>query len=400
MSRDALRAALEALPDPTHCEGTLSLTERFALALPDGDVGALDDPRFVDWLLEHSEDAPFGHGGETKRDKTVRDAKRLVARGQVVVAGFDPAAVLPTIEAALSPRTHLDAELVDVIVYPKGGQFAKHKDTPRTKHLVGTLVVGLPIAHQGGAFELSDGSANPIVIDWSGTPDRSKVRWVALFSDVDHEVKPVTSGARVTLVYALTLSDRPRADATRDERLAKLRAAASAIELDTEPLMISCTRLIITDGDQPQSIDVLRGTDREIAETLAACGLDVNVRACLVGRDEDAPFPPTPNTWAITRLAKQLPPDVLEKLDDVDAMVSFTNEADGDEGNEGDYATLLGDFVHDYVVMANWIVRTRTAGSLIFEGLYSETGYFGNEASIGLLYTFAAIEVSKRAKPD
>jgi hypothetical protein len=147
MSIDALKKALEALPDPSHVAGTTKLQERFAIALPDGDVGALDDKMFVDWLVEHAEDAPFGHGGETKRDKKVRNAKRLVARGKADIAGFDPALVLPEIEAALSPRFHLDAALEDVIVYPVGGQFARHKDTPKPADLVGTLVVGLPIAH-------------------------------------------------------------------------------------------------------------------------------------------------------------------------------------------------------------------------------------------------------------
>ena len=34
-----------------------------------------------------------------------------------IVTGFDPSSVLPTIETALSPRFHLDAQLEDVVVY-------------------------------------------------------------------------------------------------------------------------------------------------------------------------------------------------------------------------------------------------------------------------------------------
>ncbi len=65
MSIEALKAVLEQLPDPSFVEGKTKLVERFAIALPDGDVGALDDKTFVAWLDEHAEDAPFGHGGET-----------------------------------------------------------------------------------------------------------------------------------------------------------------------------------------------------------------------------------------------------------------------------------------------------------------------------------------------
>lgn len=393
MSHDALKKILEDLPDPSFVEGTTKLPERFAIALPDGDVGALDDKMFVEWLLEHSEDAPFGEGGETKRDKKVRNAQRLVTRGKADVAGFDPVAVLGEIEAALSPRFHLDAKLEDVIVYPKGGKFARHKDTPHTPNLVGTLVVGLPIAHEGGQFEIVDGNKLHVV-DWSGKQDRGAVRWVALFSDLDHAVKPVTSGSRVTLVYSLSRSDRPRTDAARDKKLANLRAATGTLKLERgAPLLIACTRQIVTNGKQPQSIDSLRGTDREIADTFVDAGFDVVVRACLVGDDEEgtAPrFPDPTHIWGITRLSATLPDAVIAGLDSV---VSFTDSADADEDYDFD-ASLLGEYVLDMVELNRWVIRKRAAATVIYEGMYSETGYFGNEASIGHIYTLAAIEVT------
>ena len=131
---------MEELPDPSFVEGTAKLVERFAIALPDGDVGALEDPGFVGWLNEHAEDAPFGHGGATRLDRSVRNARRLAARGNAAITGFDPVTVIGEVEAALSPRFHLEATLVDVILYPDGGSFARHKDTPRTEALVGTLI--------------------------------------------------------------------------------------------------------------------------------------------------------------------------------------------------------------------------------------------------------------------
>ncbi|MBA2538693.1 MAG: 2OG-Fe(II) oxygenase [Deltaproteobacteria bacterium] len=398
MSLDALKTILEQLPDPSYVEGTAKLSERFAIALPDGDVGALDDKRFVDWLLEHAEAAPFGDHGETKLDPKVRHAKRLVARSKAVVAGFDPAGVLPAIEAALSPRFHLDAKLEDVTVYETGGKFARHKDTPRTANLVGTLVVGLPIAHEGGAFSIVDAGQRHDV-DWSGTPDPSAVRWVALFSDVDHSVEQVKAGARVTLVYSLSRSDRPRADAARDDKLASLRKAVGALTIPkAQPLMIACTRQIVTDGTQPQSIDTLRGTDREIADTFADSGFDVAVRACIVGDNEeggDPGFPDTQHMYAITRLSKAIPDSVVAGMDEA---VSFTDAIDAEEyeeeGDEPMGGTLLGEYVLDMVAMDRWVIRTRAAASVIYEGMYSETGYFGNEASMGHIYTLAAIEVT------
>src|SRR5450432_835141 len=101
MSVEDLRSVLEALDEPSCCSGKVALHERVALALPDGDVGAFDDRGFVEWLLAHSEPAPYGHGKETRLDPKVRSAHRLKARDKVVVHGFDPTAILDEVAAVL-----------------------------------------------------------------------------------------------------------------------------------------------------------------------------------------------------------------------------------------------------------------------------------------------------------
>src|SRR5262249_6910956 len=153
---------------------------------------------------------------------------------------------------------HLVATLTDVIVYPVGGHFVPHRDTPGSPDLLGTLVVGLPIEHTGGGLEIDD-SPEPRLLDWGGPIDPMVVRWVALFGDIDHAIHPVTSGTRVTLVYSLTYTDRFRNDPDWHARIRALDAAAKKLELPVGgPLMIACTRHVIgIDGEQPQRIDVL-----------------------------------------------------------------------------------------------------------------------------------------------
>lgn len=92
MSIDDLKAALDALDEPTSCEGFYRLDDQLAVMLPDGDVGALGDPRFVDWLLAHSELAPFGDGFTTRVDPGVRNVQR-VTRSLFEVASRRPAAM-------------------------------------------------------------------------------------------------------------------------------------------------------------------------------------------------------------------------------------------------------------------------------------------------------------------
>jgi len=386
MSLELFRKALDELSEPAFVEGDCKLTERLAIALPDGDVSAADDKMFVDWLIEHSEPAPFGAGGKTKVDSKVRDALRLKARGKADISGFDPTTILDEIEKVLSAQTHLDAKLTDVLVYREGGHFKKHKDTPRGADLVGTLVVALPIEHTGGEFEIANGE-EPHVVDWSGSPDSSKVRWVAMFSDADHEVQPVTSGARVTLVYSLTQSDRPREDKERAKRMEKIGKLAEKLP-SKSPLMIACTRHVITDGSSAlQEVDVLRGMDREIADLLIDAGHKVNVRSCITATESDSGF--GTDLWSISRLSKPIPPKEFAKADD---CVTFGDSADYD--GEEMPALNLGKYILDAISTEQWVIRKNAATTLACEAeMFSEDGYFGNEGYEAHIYTLAALEV-------
>ena len=397
MTLASLKTTLEALDEKSCSSGTYRVPERLALALPDGDVGAVDDPGFVDWLLAHAETAPFGQGGKTKIDKTVRHAHRVKGRDKIDVAGFEPAAILDEIEAALSPRWHLAAKLTDVLVYPEGGKFDRHKDTPRTDDLVGTLVVGLPIAHEGGAFVVDDGRDEQ-VFDWSGKAEPMTVRWVALYSDVDHEIRPVTSGARVTLVYSLHHTDKPREDVTWKERAAKLRGAIGVLASQAEwPVMIACTRHVITDGKQPQPVTALRGFDRDLADVLVEAGYQVAVRACMTAEpiqsSERPPRFPT-DLWAIARLKKPVTTKDVAKFGDI---VTFAETVSFDDDYDDIEFTSLAPHILDHVPMQQWVVRANAAATMIHEAdMFSEEGYFGNEGYDAFIYTLAALEVRKR----
>ena len=386
MSVVELKTALDTLEETSCCSGKVRLTERFALALPDGDVGAVEDAGFVEWLLEHSEPAPYGHGKETKLDPKVRSAKRLTARDKVAVHGFDPAVILDEIAGVLSPTRMLSAQLTDVIVYKKGDKFTRHKDTPRVAALIGTLVVGLPIEHAGGVFVIDDGRGKQ-KFDWGGKPTAGTLPWVAVFSDVDHEIEPVKSGARVALVYALHRTDQPRSDAKAKQRQEIVKKAASALSRQTTwPVLIPCGRHIIAEplAPQPQSIDTLRGADHDIAQALVAAGFRVDVRACLAAipnYDNPPRWPATANVFGITRLKKVPPTEAYEAL------------LDGVGGDIEDY------FV-DEIQLDQCAIRNSAAAMLLYENAtWAVDGMnFGNEGFDALLYSVAAIEVTK-AKP-
>uniref|UniRef100_A0A0G4FW87 Fe2OG dioxygenase domain-containing protein n=1 Tax=Chromera velia CCMP2878 TaxID=1169474 RepID=A0A0G4FW87_9ALVE len=190
-------------------------------------------------ILEHAETSPFGRGGETVVDSSVRVASHLTP--EMFSVSFDPKenAILDTIRQALvpdMPEGGVRAELQKLNIYSKGGHFKAHKDTPRGTSCFGTLVVFLPLPFKGGALTLTHDNkkveVNPS-LQLNARPKWSRyhapsaeekaafenekkkfvptptAHWAAFFADVEHEVLPVTAGTRLTLTYILHRDAQP-----------------------------------------------------------------------------------------------------------------------------------------------------------------------------------------------
>ena len=115
-----------------------------------------------------------------------------------------------------------------------GGHFKAHVDTPRSSLMFGSLVVYLPTQSSGGAL-VTRHQGREVRFDWSSSPQKpmQKVSWAGFFSDVEHEVLPVTDGYRLTLTYNLYCGEdklqnvTPTANITNSPFYHELRAVVS-----------------------------------------------------------------------------------------------------------------------------------------------------------------------------
>ena len=87
------------------------------------------------------------------------------------------------------------------------GKFKPHVDTPRSPLQFGSLVVCLPVDHEGGQLKVRH-KGEEMTFDWGttgrrGSSDGPRIQWAAFYSDCEHEVLEVTSGHRLTLTYNL-----------------------------------------------------------------------------------------------------------------------------------------------------------------------------------------------------
>ncbi|MEE8130485.1 MAG: 2OG-Fe(II) oxygenase [Vicinamibacterales bacterium] len=196
--------------------GDFYVAGRLELPMPtvkvDG-VGILSfpvPPFQVEQLIEHATRAPYGRGTRTVVDTGVRQVWQ-VAASHASVGGKSWrrsfTTILSTVARGLGCEgANVAAELYKLLIYDPGGRFKPHRDTEKSAGMFGTLVVVLPSEHTGGELVIRHG-ARETTVALSGA-DFAELGFAAFYADCEHELRPVTAGHRICLVYNLV--QRPR----------------------------------------------------------------------------------------------------------------------------------------------------------------------------------------------
>ncbi len=191
-------------------------------------------------LIKAASRAPYGRGADTVVDTRVRRTWQIEA-GRVYVGGKHWPKTLAGIVAraaeGLGVEGPVAAELYKLLVYDKGSFFVDHRDTEKSPGMFATLVIALPsrstggelvVRHEGREAKLDLASADP-----------AEVAFAAFYADCVHEVLPVKSGCRATLVFNLVREGKrgalaPPAYDAEAKRIASLLAgwAGELADLD------------------------------------------------------------------------------------------------------------------------------------------------------------------------
>lgn len=158
----------------------------------------------IQQLLDVCSIASFGHNDQLVTDTTYRNSFKLDPEN--FMTSFQVAST-PILHAAMTMMPHVQGvqvELYKLNIYSSGGFFKSHVDTPRSEQMFGSLVVCLPTQFSGGEL-VTRHHGHTVKFDWSSPPDnpRKTASWAVFFSDVEHEVLPVSHGHRITLTYNL-----------------------------------------------------------------------------------------------------------------------------------------------------------------------------------------------------
>lgn len=152
--------------------------------------GTLRNPN-VGKLLMASVPAFFGLGDKTVYDESVRLARCIPGHNLQWQANLY--GDLQNTAKMLNCGNDVRLKISKLHIYQAGGHFQAHRDTLQNHDHVGTIVVLLGSEFTGGEFVI-DGQECPLEVT-----QRDKVPFVAFHTDTLHEVRPVTSGVRITL---------------------------------------------------------------------------------------------------------------------------------------------------------------------------------------------------------
>ncbi len=251
-----------------------------------GPIGLPLTARQAKELKTHCKQAPYGKGEKTLVDTSVRRVWQLGPDQFSLTNPEWPQFLrdaVRTVQHELGlEKQKLECHLYNLLLYEPGSFFLPHRDGEKLDRMVATLVVMLPSSYAGGELVVRH-EGEELTIDFTGNEYNSfHTHFAAFYADCEHEVKPLTSGHRLCLVYNLTLArakkglSAPRT-AGHVEDVARILRGWSADE-KTHKLAVTLGHRYTPDG---LVWDALKGVDRVKAQVLHEAAKAADCRAYL-----------------------------------------------------------------------------------------------------------------------
>ena len=280
LARSTMEQAIEKLLLSVDRPGDFCSHGRLLSPMPRLDVkgaGALSFPvpeAQVQALIAVAERAPYGKGPATLVDPAVRDCGQIdAARIRLSGAGWRDTfgRILTAAADGLGcPADRLDAQLYKLLIYEPGGFFASHRDTEKADGMIATLSIALPVAGAGGEIVVRHRGRERTIDMTAAEP--SELAFAAFYADCEHEVRPVTEGYRLSLVFNLCLragdTDTPRTAPDYDQQVDRLAERLAAWRQDGAEKLAWVLEHEYTEAGL--SFDVLKNRDAAVARILAA----------------------------------------------------------------------------------------------------------------------------------
>src|SRR5271166_3884836 len=248
-------------------------------------------PAQAERLVAIAEAAPYGRGEETLVDRKVRRTWQ-VESARVRIGGRHWEKTLgelvDSVALGLGVSGAIAADFYKLLVYDAGSFFVDHRDTEKVPGMFATMLLVLPSTHGGGELVVKH-AGREVALDLH-PEDPSEIGFAGFYADCVHEVRPVTTGFRLTLVYNLRFVDRSRPLKAPDYRVEQERVAEAlrnwASAEDEPDKLILPLEHAYTPAEL--SFGALKGADAGVASVLikAAAEADCDLHLALVSIEE------------------------------------------------------------------------------------------------------------------
>ena len=239
-------------------------------------------PVQAEQLIAVAERAPYGRGSETLTDVGVRRTWQIAPQHVKITGRRWPStlqSIVTRVAEGLGIAGPIDADLYKLLIYDKGSFFVPHRDTEKAPGMFATLILALPSVSQGGELIVrhKDHEARlPLHPD-----DPSDLAFAAFYADCVHEVRPVTAGHRLVLVYNLIRRGAGRLPAVPDHTTQEDEVAAILQQWVASPRAPEDPEKLIyllEHAYTPAELgfDSLKGADSGIAQVVAAAAQRAN----------------------------------------------------------------------------------------------------------------------------
>ncbi len=242
-------------------------------------------------LVAVAEAAPYGRGEETVVDRDVRRTWQIdSAKARIGGRQWEKtlAEFVDAVAVGLGVSGPIEAEFYKLLVYDAGGFFVGHRDTEKVPGMFATMVLVLPSNHGGGELVVRHAGREAALDLHPEEP--SEIGFAGFYADCVHEVRPVTTGFRINLVYNLRFIDKSRPLNAPDYRAEQARAAGAlrgwAGAADEPDKLILPLEHAYTPAEL--SFGALKGADAGAASVLleAAAEADCDLHLALVSIEE------------------------------------------------------------------------------------------------------------------
>lgn len=248
-------------------------------------------PVQAEQLVAIAQAAPYGRGEETMVDRDVRRTWQ-VDSAKVRIGGRHwektLAGLVADIALGLGASEPIAADFYKLLVYDTGSFFVDHRDTEKVPGMFATMVLTLPSTHSGGELVVKH-LGREVAFDLR-PEEPSEIGFAAFYADCVHEVRPVGTGHRLTLVYNLHSvgTRRPlKAPDYRTEhgRVVELLRSWASAEDEPDRLILPLEH-VYTPAEL--SFNALKGADAGVASVLvkAAAEADCDLHLALVSIEE------------------------------------------------------------------------------------------------------------------